>query len=288
MVVTLLTDFGTADYYAGAMRGAVLAVNPEARVVDITHEIPAQDIESAAFTLLAAYSTFPTGTIHVAVVDPGVGSTRRPLVVVTKNYLFVGPDNGLFSHVCEREGEYEVFHLTNREFFRDAVSATFHGRDVFAPVAGALSLGVKPEELGERVADELRMESLAAVVSADGAIEGRVIHVDRFGNCVTNITRRELADDAFERGARLTLGGREITSLRRFYAEEAGAEDVGGVRDDEEGLGVGGEEKGGREPFAIWGSAGFLEISVNRDSAARVLNVARGRPVVITPAKAGG
>lgn len=268
MLVTLLTDFGTADYYAGAMRGAVLAVNPAARVADITHEIPPQDVEAAAFTLLAAYDAFPPGTAHVAVVDPGVGSARRPLVVVTENYLFVGPDNGLFTHVCEREGAHQTFHLTNRKYFRDEVSATFHGRDVFAPVAGALTLGVGAEELGEPIADEVRLESLAPKISADGAVEGRVIHVDRFGNLVTNVTRREFSEEQLGRGARLSVGGREIKSLRRFYAEEAGGE--------------------AGEAFAIWGSAGFLEISVKRDSAARLLGVTRGRPVLITTPKAGG
>lgn len=271
MLVTLLTDFGTADYYAGAMRGAVLAANPEARVLDITHEIPAQDVEAAAFTLLAAYPTFPPGTIHVAVVDPGVGSSRRPLLFVTKNYFFVGPDNGLFTHACEREGAHEVFHLTNRKFFRAELSATFHGRDLFAPVAGALTLGIRPEEMGERINDEVKLESLAPVVSDGGEVAGRVIHVDRFGNCVTNITRREFSEEGFARGARLLVGGREIKTLRRFYAEEAGG-------------GAGGEG----EPFAIWGSAGFLEISVNKGSAARLLNVTRGREVLITPAGDGG
>lgn len=267
MLVTLLTDFGTADYYAGAMRGAVLAVNPEARVCDITHEIPPQDVEAAAFTLLAAYDAFPEGTVHVAVVDPGVGSARRPILVVTERHRFVGPDNGLFTYVCERESAHRIFRLTNSKYFRDEVSATFHGRDVFAPVAGALTLGVRAEELGETIDDAVRLETLAPRVAADGSVEGRVIHVDRFGNLVTNVTRGEFSDEEFGRGARLFVGGREIKSLRRFYAERAGGE--------------------AGEAFAIWGSAGFLEISVNKDSAARLLGATRGRPVLITTPKAG-
>src|SRR5919199_2295171 len=141
MIVTLLTDFGTADYFVGAMKGAVLAVNPRAQVVDITHEIPPQDIEAGAFTLLATHEAFPAGTVHVAVVDPGVGSARRALVAECAGQLFVAPDNGLVSYVCERWGGARFFHATNGKFFREKVSSTFHGRDVFAPVAAALSSG---------------------------------------------------------------------------------------------------------------------------------------------------
>src|ERR1044072_3791705 len=139
MIVTLLTDFGTADYFVGAMKGAVLAANPEARVVDITHEIPPFDIEAGAFTLRAAFETFPAGTVHVAVVDPGVGSARRGIAVEGRGHTFVGPDNGLFGHVYERVQPSRVFQLTNSNFFRREASHPSHGRDAFAPVAGALS-----------------------------------------------------------------------------------------------------------------------------------------------------
>ncbi|HLM56923.1 MAG TPA: SAM-dependent chlorinase/fluorinase, partial [Pyrinomonadaceae bacterium] len=138
MLVTLLTDFGTADYFVGAMKGAVLSVNPSAQVVDITHEVPAFDVEAGAFALLAAFEAFPKGTVHVAVVDPGVGSQRRPLAVEGGGHLFVGPDNGVFGHVCERLKDFRAFHLTNELYFRKNVSSTFHGRDIFAPVAAAL------------------------------------------------------------------------------------------------------------------------------------------------------
>src|SRR5687768_3408250 len=142
MIVTLLTDFGTADYFVGAMKGAVLASNPSAQVVDITHEVPPYDVEAGAFTLRAAFETFPEGTVHVAVVDPGVGSARRAVAVGAAGHFFVGPDNGIFSHVYEYARRRHVFQLTNEKFFRSRVSATFHGRDIFAPVAGALSRGV--------------------------------------------------------------------------------------------------------------------------------------------------
>jgi len=188
MIVTLLTDFGTADYFVGAMKGALLSVNPRAQVVDITHEIPPQDIEAGAFTLLAAFEAFPAGTVHVAVVDPGVGSMRRAVVVEGGGHIFVGPDNGVFGHVYERVAPFRVFHVTNEKYFRPRVSETFHGRDVFAPVAGALAGGVRAEELGPSVEDFVRLPFARPSRDAEGALVASIIHVDRFGNCVTNIT----------------------------------------------------------------------------------------------------
>jgi S-adenosyl-L-methionine hydrolase (adenosine-forming) len=260
MLVTLLTDFGTADYFVGAMKGAVLAANPRAQVVDITHEIPAHDVEAGAFTLLAAFEAFPEGTVHVAVVDPGVGSSRRAVAVETHGHTFVGPDNGIFGYVYERVGNFVVHQLTNRSYFRKDVSTTFHGRDVFAPVAGALSRGVRAEEMGPRVEDFVRLPFARPVVRAGGTVEGRIIHVDRFGNCVTNFTPQDVPREAFDRGTRMKVGGFEIKRLRRFFADERDAPG---------------------EPFAIWGSAGLLEIAVFQDSAARRLGVGRGQAVEV-------
>ena len=149
------------------MKGVILSINPLAQIVDITHEIPPQDIHAAAFNLLAAYTAFPPGTIHVAVVDPGVGSARRPLVIESAGQFFVGPDNGIFSWICEREGKARAFHLKAEQFFHHPVSSTFHGRDVFAPVAAALSNGIAVEELGDQVGDYVRLESLAFKPRAD-------------------------------------------------------------------------------------------------------------------------
>ena len=188
-IITLLTDFGTTDYFVGAVKGVILSADPETHIVDITHEIPPQDIEAAAFTLLAAHSSFPAGTIHLAVVDPGVGSSRRPIVYKCMTF-FVGPDNGVFSYVCDRStvSPAKTFHLTNEKYFRKRVSETFHGRDVFAPFAAALASGVKPNELGAPITDMVRLPSLTPVTTRGGEIKGRVIHIDRFGNCITNIT----------------------------------------------------------------------------------------------------
>ncbi|MFN2515981.1 MAG: S-adenosyl-l-methionine hydroxide adenosyltransferase family protein, partial [Pyrinomonadaceae bacterium] len=167
-LITLLTDFGTADYFAAAVKGVIFGLNPQARVVDITHEIPSHDVESAAFTLLAACWSFPTGTIHLAVVDPGVGSPRRPILIEADGHLFVGPDNGIFSYVCDslanRGITPEIVHLTNTHYFRHPVSSTFNGRDVFAPVAAALSNGVKPCDLGAGFTDMVRLQPLKPCV----------------------------------------------------------------------------------------------------------------------------
>ncbi|MBV8857933.1 MAG: SAM-dependent chlorinase/fluorinase [Acidobacteria bacterium] len=260
MIVTLLTDFGTADYFVGALKGAVLAANPSARVVDITHEVPPFDVEAGAFTLRAAFETFPEGTVHVGVVDPGVGSARRAIAVEGHGHTFVGPDNGLFGHVYERAAPFRVFQLTNANFFRREVSPTFHGRDIFAPVAGALARGVRAEELGPEVFDFVRLPSAAVERVGDGTLVGTVIHVDRFGNLVTNFAREDLDEESFARGARLRVEGREVRRFRRFFAE------------DFEGAG---------EPFAVWGSAGLLEVAVFRDSAARLLGAKRGDKVEV-------
>ena len=258
-VITLLTDFGTVDYFVGAVRGAILSVNPLAVIADITHEIPPQDVEAAAFTLLACYKTFPAGTIHLAVVDPGVGSARRAIIVSAGDQFFVGPDNGLFTYIYDREPSHRTFHVTAEEYFRQPVSTTFHGRDIFAPVAGALSNGVKPEKFGASITDEVHLEtSLAPVVQKNGNVEGRIIHIDRFGNCITNITRDLLADEP----ATLVIKGKTIESFKDFYSDTSP-----------------------NEVFAIWGSAGFLEISVNGDSAAAILGVARGETVTIDRAR---
>jgi S-adenosylmethionine hydrolase len=263
-LITLLTDFGTADYFVGAMKGAILSVNPRATIVDITHEIPAHDIESGAFTLLATYDTFPAGTIHLAVVDPGVGSARRAVVACAREHFFVGPDNGLFSYVLERERGTRVFHLTNEKYFRASVSPTFHGRDVFAPVAAALSNGVEASALGEQIEDFVRLSPLAPERAPDGTIRACIIHVDRFGNCVTNISRGDVPGETIERGARLSVGGHEIHSFRRFFLEEEATTGAA---------------------FAVWGSAGFLEIAVRCDSAARLLGIERGQPVLFYPSQ---
>ncbi|MDT4955188.1 MAG: hypothetical protein QOJ02_3326 [Acidobacteriota bacterium] len=261
MLITLLTDFGTADYFVGAMKGVILSINPGACIVDITHEIPPQNIRAGAFTLSASYQTFPSETIHVGVVDPGVGSERRPILVSGCNQFFVGPDNGLFSFIYERDEKAHVFHLTNEEYFRQPVSATFHGRDVFAPVAAALSKGVRPEQLGVEIKDYVRLAHLKPERNDAQTIQASIIHIDRFGNCITNLTREEIRDEMIARGLRVNVNGREITSFRRYFAEVAEARD---------------------ELFLIMGSAGYLEIAAFRASAARILDAQAGQLITVT------
>ncbi len=258
-VITLLTDFGALDYFVGSVKGVILSLNPQARIVDLSHEIPAQDIEAAAFTLLAAYQSFPKSTVHVAVVDPGVGSTRRGIAVVAASQFFVGPDNGIFSYIYERESQFNAYELSNEEFFREPVSPTFHGRDIFAPVAAALSRGVKPAKLGSRITDPVKLAPLTPEVG-ETRILARIIHIDRFGNCVTNITPDVLTQQMIDEGARLTVKGKKITSFRSFFADDTG---------------------GRAQLFAIWGSAGFLEIVAANRSAAKLLSVNRGESVVL-------
>ncbi|MGH9933353.1 MAG: SAM hydrolase/SAM-dependent halogenase family protein [Pyrinomonadaceae bacterium] len=263
-IITLLTDFGTSDYFVAAVKGVILSSNPQARIFDITHEVPAHDIEAAAFTLLAACPSFPAGAIHVAVVDPGVGSARRPLLIKLGEQFFVGPDNGIFSYVCEaRENRGvtpKLFHLTNAKYFCHPVSATFHGRDIFAPVAAALSLGVKPGELGAEVADVVRLQPLRPTTSRDGRLMARIIHIDRFGNCVTNITPSDLTAKMIAAGATLSIRGKSVKSFRNYFAEETAGRD---------------------KLFGIWGSAGFLELAATNASAAKLLNARRGDPVIV-------
>lgn len=258
-LITLLTDFGNSDYFVGAMKGVILSTNPAARFVDITHDIPAQNIEAAAFILLAAHTAFPKGTIHVAVVDPGVGSNRRAILIEAHGQFFVGPDNGIFSYVCD-EMKPRIFHLNNPKYFRQPVSDTFNGRDIFAPVAAALARGIVPKRLGVQVDEYVRLPSLKPETSQSGVITGRVIHIDHFGNCVTNITQRELTDKMTNDGFRVTIQGRQVDTLRRFYAEETR----------------------GNQVFCIWGSAGFLEVAAKNQSVAKLLKAKRGDSVVVT------
>jgi S-adenosyl-L-methionine hydrolase (adenosine-forming) len=259
-IITLLTDFGSQDYFVGAMKGAILSINPAASIVDITHEISPQDIQAAAFNLLAVYKEFPAGTIHVVVVDPGVGSARRSAILECAGQFFVGPDNGVFSWICEREEDFLAVHLTNEKLFRHPVSQTFHGRDIFAPVAAALSNGVDLKEFGPVIDDLIQLESLQPRTLDDGVTEAWIIHIDRFGNCITNLTRDYFAGSQITAGAKLVVNGHEVSSFREFFAD-------------------GGVDQG--ELFCLFGSAGFLEIAAQNSSAAKILGAQRGHPVIL-------
>jgi hypothetical protein len=263
-IVTLITDFGTQGEYAGALKGSILSVNPRCRVVDITHEIPPQDILRASFVLRHSYPYFPNGTVHLTVVDPGVGTGRRALVLRKGRHLFVGPDNGVFTEVLSGPGEAEARAITRENFFRRPPSATFHGRDLFGPVAGRLSAGLPLREFGPRVSDPVRAGE--PLPQREGTrLTGRVLWADSFGNLLTNIGEDEYGPVLGATGWRISGRGWRIETLSRTY----------------------GEGKRG-QPLALFGSSGRLELAVNRDRAADLLGLKPGDPVVIRFRKGKG
>lgn len=259
-MITLLTDFGLSDYFVPAVKGVILTITPGTEIIDITHDAPSHDVHAAAFTFGACYHNFPAGTIHVVVVDPGVGSSRRAIIVEAGGYLLVGPDNGVFSFVYARESDVRVLRITDDRYFLHPVSPTFHGRDVFAPVAARIASGLKPEEIGEEIDDYVRFEiPRLRPIEDRRLIEGRVIHIDRFGNCVTNFTEAELKLDGISSSAKIHFGGREIRRFNAYFAEAMDRDEL----------------------FAYPGSAGYWEIALWRRSAAESVNARRGDVVVL-------
>jgi S-adenosylmethionine hydrolase len=250
-IITLLTDFGLTDYYVAAMKGVILSRNPDVRIVDVSHEIAPQNILSAAYVFFGAYDSFPAGTIHVVVVDPGVGSARRPIVAKAGPYYLVGPDNGVFSFVLRQIPTYQVFLISNQNLLAPEISNTFHGRDVFAPVAAALSLGTPLQEVGEQISAVELLTEPAQFSSS--SVESKIIHIDRFGNCVTGIRRSALPKSELSSPFVLHCSKHQIRHLQHFYLEAAPD-----------------------QPFVIWGSIGFLEISFASSSAAKRLDLGIG------------
>ena len=257
-IITLLTDFGLKDPYVASMKGVILRINPRCTLVDITHQVNSHDIEEGAFILANTYSTFPRDTIHLSVVDPGVGSPRKPILLVTENYFFVGPDNGLFTMALRRETVRQAVALTNPRFFLPQVSTTFHGRDIFAPVAAHISLGVKPKTFGKEVRS-WKVLSFQRPAMRKGKWVGEIIHVDAFGNLVTNIDQDWLFQFAKGRSFLITVGGKDIQGLKRGYWEGKG-----------------------NEPMAVLGSGGLLEISIREGNARKMLKVEKGDPIQIS------
>lgn len=256
-IITLMTDFGTSDHYVGVMKGVILNINPEVQIVDITHAIPPQDIHGAAFLIDSTYRYFPTGTIHVAVVDPGVGSERRAVVCQTETAYFVCPDNGILTHILDNEKHVHAVAVENSAYFLPQVSNTFHGRDIFAPIAAHLSHGVSISKLGSPIAQPIQLPIPKPQVT-DKAIIGQVIWIDCFGNLVTDISQ-EILESLEEQNSIVICGGSaRIDHLNCSYAESA----VG-------------------EALAIVGSFNRLEISINQGNAAQVLGLKRGDRITI-------
>ena len=267
-IITLLTDFGLVDPYVGVMKGVILGIAPTATVIDLTHDVPPQDILQGAFLLDTSWRSFPTGTIHVAVVDPGVGGERRALLVQGPEHTFLAPDNGLLSFVLPKEKKekiafkpyigpvpagFNAYALTNAKYWRHPVSPTFHGRDIFAPVAAHLSLGVLPEEMGEPVTSLTRLALPEARWLGD-LLAGYVLHIDRFGNLVTNVPEALLRQEG--QALTIEIGGRSITGLSLTYAT-------------------------GKGLAALIGSHGNLEIAVRDGSAAQLLGAKVGDTVKV-------
>jgi S-adenosylmethionine hydrolase len=256
--VTLTTDFGTAGPYAGSIRGAILKANPDVNVVDNTHEIGRGNIREAALVIGCSYRWFPDGSIHVVVVDPTVGSDRRPLLVSTENHYFIAPDNGVLSYIFQNEDIYNVVEITEDHFFYKPTSRTFHGRDIFAPVAGWLAKVQDVGRFGPAVGEYVEEPFPVPVQVKEKAWKGAVLYVDTFGNAITNLTEEHIPPDenGYPAVSRvLTMRG-EIRQTRIFYSEKA--ED---------------------EVFLILGSLGYYEIAVNGDSAAERLQLAAGSEV---------
>ena len=258
-IITLTTDYGTNDHLVGVMKGAILRINPDAQIVDITHQVAAFDLLEGALAIASAYAYFPPRSIHVVVVDPGVGTERRPLLVSGQNQYFLAPDNGVLSGVYEKEQAVVVRHLTSEHYFAQPVSKTFHGRDVFAPVAAWLSKNWQPASMGEEITDYKKF-AMPKPKEADGLKKGVVLKVDNFGNLMTNFRAEDLSPETLEKGElSLQVGNHPITRLVPTFA-------------------VGNAD----EAIAYIGSSGYLEIGINKGNAARTLGIGRGTPVLLT------
>jgi S-adenosylmethionine hydrolase len=259
-IVTLTTDFGTNDHYVGAMKGVILDIVPDAQIVDICHSVQSFDVLDGALTISQAYSYFPNRTVHVVVVDPGVGTARRPIVASCDKYHFVAPDNGVLSLVYAREERMHVRHITSQHYFIQPVSNTFHARDIFSPVAAYLAKEVDSLKFGDEIEDYVRFNAPKPKAVDKNKLRGVVLKVDRFGNLVTNITPQD-APMLFGDGAKkftIKIGSREITEMHSAYAEGAPG-----------------------EVFCVLGSMGFLEIAANRGAAAQLTGAGKGTDVSV-------
>jgi len=253
-VLTLTTDFGTSDHFVGVLKGVILGICPEAQIVDISHEIRAFEISEGAFVIAQSYPYYAKGTVHVVVVDPGVGTARRPILVEAAGQYFIGPDNGVLSMVYGQE-KHRVRSITAAKYFRHPLSTTFHGRDLFAPVAAHLAAGVRPADFGKAIDDYLKLALDRPTRSGKRAWAGTILKIDRFGNLITNFHVRDF-EHVRSRPFEVSVGTRRLSRLAIRYAEVAEP-----------------------DPFVIVGSSGYLEIACNQASAARTLGCAVGAPV---------
>ena len=258
-LITLTTDFGLADAYVGIMKGVILGIAPGVTLVDLTHEIGPQDVRHAAYAVSQAAPYFPPGTVHLVVVDPGVGSKRRALVVDSGGARYVAPDNGVLSYPLMQTGA-QAYELTESQYWLPDVSRTFHGRDVFAPVAAHLARGTPPEKMGHRIFDAVRLPLDAPVRHPDGHISGQVVYADRFGNLITDIPADWVGPESESGSWHCEVDGQRIARLSTAYSEVLQG-----------------------ELLALISSAGTLEIAVREGSAAQLLGIGTGAPVRVYP-----
>jgi S-adenosyl-L-methionine hydrolase (adenosine-forming) len=259
-IVTLTTDFGLKDSYAAEMKAAILGISPNAAIIDVTHKIEMFNVRMGAFVLASAVPYFPDGSVHVAVVDPGVGTPRRPIVIQTKKAFFVGPDNGVLVLAAQKQSIEKIHELANPQLMLPKVSNTFHGRDVFAPAAAHLLNGVKPAEFGPEIREAAEAE-FVKVKRKNDALTGEVLHVDGFGNIITNISELEVEQNRVKGAVNV-----ELTSfkLKLAFCRAYG-------------------EMKPHEPLALIGSHGFLEISINQGNAAEKFKAKAGDTITVSP-----
>lgn len=259
-IITLTTDYGTNDHLVGVLKGVILRINPEVSIVDITHNVTPYDLLDGALTIGAAYSYFPPKTVHVVVVDPGVGTERRPLLVSAQNQYFIAPDNGVLSVIYDREQDNAVVRHANAEhYYLQPMSKTFHGRDVFAPLAAWLTKGYQTASMGDEIQDHKRF-ALPKPKAVDGTLKGVVLKVDSFGNLVTNFRAEDFPESVVAGGAiQMKAGTHNVARLVETFAKGNPA-----------------------EPIAYFGSTGYLEIAVNKANAAKTLAIGRGAAVILT------
>lgn len=253
--IALLTDFGSSDWFVGAMKGVILGINPRVNMADITHGIPAGSVRSGAFALQQSYTYFPVGTVFLAVVDPGVGGDRKPIAVKTRDYFFVAPDNGLLSFALKEQGPFQARVIENTKYFRSQVSSTFHGRDIFAPAAAHLSKRTTFSSLGPACRDLVSLEWPESKMSS-GRVSGEVVYIDRFGNLITNLSSRDMASLKSEK-LRAGMKGRKFPFCSYYAQVPQGS------------------------LLAVLGSCGLVEISVNGGHAAQTLKANVGDKVVL-------